>query len=844
MVNAFSLPIEAELDALRDALRRHSSAVLVAPPGAGKSTRVPLALLDEPWLRDRRMLLLEPRRIAARALAHFMARQLSEEVGQTVGYRMRMDTRVSPRTRVEVVTEGVLERMLQADPALEGVGLLIFDEFHERSLQGDVGLALALDVQQGLREDLRLLVMSATLDSGPIAALLGNAPVVTSKGRSFPIDIRYTPTLRDEAINARVAETVVSALRYEAGNVLVFLPGQGEIRQVASRLHQLPIGDDVIVAPLYGSLSQSEQDRAMAPPPPGKRKVVLATSIAETSLTIDGIRVVIDSGLMRLPKFDPGSGMTRLETVRVSQASAAQRAGRAGRLMPGVCYRLWSENAQQGLVAYTRPEILDADLAFLVLQLAQWGVRGPNQLMWLDPPPVGSWAQAVALLQRLEAVDKTSQLTAHGAAMLQLGIPPRLAHMVLRARELGYGSLACEVAALLSERDIIRAGRNTSDVDITERIRLLRQASRGDLQSNYSALRNLLESVRTLRRQAGIFEHETDNDLSMLGVVLGMAYPDRIGQSRHGARGRFRLSNGQGAIVPEQDALAGAAYLIAAQLDGDRAEARVFLAAPISLADLMENFADVIEIKEEVRWSRRDSAVLARRQWCLGALVLRDAPLLHADQARVAAALMEGITEQGLHCLPWDDASRSWRARLRFVKRSEQAGLRVPPTDAPWPEVSDAGLLATLDTWLGPYVHGMSRLDHLGRLSLSDMFMSLLTWQQQKMLDEFAPSHVVVPSGSRIAIDYESEETPRLAVRLQEMFGLSLTPQVALGQVALKLHLLSPAHRPVQVTQDLESFWANTYQDVKKDLKGRYPKHYWPDNPLEAEPTRGVRRRT
>lgn len=774
-----------------------------------------------------------------------MARQLGEEVGETVGYRMRLDTRVGPRTRIEVVTEGVLERLLQADPALEGVGLLIFDEFHERSLQADVGLALTLDVQRGLRDDLKLLVMSATLECGPVAALLGNAPVISSEGRSFLVEVRYTPPARDERNDAHVTATVAQALRHETGNVLVFLPGVGEIRRVIAALGELHLGDEVIVAPLYGNLSQSEQDRAIAPPPAGKRKVVLATSIAETSLTIEGIRVVIDSGLMRVPRFDPGSGMTRLETVRVSQASAAQRAGRAGRLMPGVCYRLWSEHAQQGLVSFTQPEILDADLAPLVLQLAQWGVRDPNQLAWLDAPPSASWAQAVTLLQRLNAIDRSGHITVHGAAMLALGIHPRLAHMVLRARELGCGALGCEVAVLLSERDILRGRRNVSDVDLAERLRVLRQGACGESQQvDRGAVRNAVESARVLRRQAGIADAAMESDIAMLGVVLAFAYPDRIGQRRSGAHGRFLLSNGQGAVVPEHDALAAASYMVAAQLDGERAEARVFLAAPIALEDLTEHFAEAIELKEEVRWSRRNQAVLARRQLCFGALVLRDEPLPHADQAAISAALLDGVKAQGLRCLPWEDVSRLRRARLRFIQRSEQSALRLPPTDAPWPDVSDAGLLATLDQWLGPYVQGMSRLDHLSRLSMEQIVSSLLTWKQQQALDEFAPSHVTVPSGSRIAIDYESDDTPVLAVRLQEMFGLGDTPRIALGQVALKLHLLSPARRPVQVTQDLASFWAHTYQDVKKDLKGRYPKHYWPDDPLQAEATRGVRRRT
>lgn len=844
-LTSLPLPIDEMLGSLQNALASNSSVVLQAPPGAGKSTRVPLALLHEPWLHDKRILLLEPRRLAARTVARYMARQLGEEVGETVGYRMRLDTRVGHRTRIEVITEGVLERLLQSDPALGEVGLLIFDEFHERSLQADLGLALALDVQRGLRDDLKLLVMSATLESDSVAALLGDVPVISGEGRSFPVEIRYAPPSREERDEARVTSTIIQALREEVGNILVFLPGFGEIRKVAARLGELRLGENVIVAPLYGDLSQAEQEQAIAPPPPGKRKVVLATAIAETSLTIEGIRVVIDGGLMRISRFDPGSGMTRLDTVRVSQASAAQRAGRAGRLMAGVCYRLWSESAQQGLVPFTRPEIVDADLASLVLQLAQWGVRDPSQLAWLDVPPAAAWAQAVSLLRRLNALDQDAHITAHGVAMLNLGIHPRLAHMVLRARELGCGALACDVGILLGERDILRGVRGRSDVDLAERVRILRHGSKGDSDSmNKGLLRNLRESARTLRRQAGIRDEWTEHDLAMLGVVLAFAYPDRIGQRRSGAHGRFLLSNGQGATVPEQDPLAAASYLVTAQLDGERSEARVFLAASITLDEIMEHFADAVELREEVRWSRRDQSVLARRRLCLGSLVLRDEPLPHASRQSVGAALLEGIKERGIGALPWNEASRLLRARLQFVQRSQLAGLRVPSTDVPWPDVSEAGLLASLDQWLAPYLEGMSRLDHLTRLSLDEILRSLLTWPQQRALDEFAPTHVTVPSGSRIAIDYESEDIPILAVRLQEMFGQSETPSIALGQVDLKLHLLSPARRPVQVTQNLASFWKNTYQDVKKDLKGRYPKHSWPDDPLRAEATRGVRRRS
>lgn len=811
------LPIADVLPALRAALDAGPNAVVQAPLGAGKTTAVPLALLEAPWLAGRRIILLEPRRLAARMAARRMATLLGEDVGATVGYRIRQERKVSAATRIEVVTEGVLTRRLQSDPDLDGVGCVIFDEFHERSLHADLGLALCLEVQGALRDDLRLIAMSATLDAAPVAALMGGAPVITSQGRAFPVDTRFI----EPRANARLEDTMASAVRAaldtEAGSLLCFLPGEGEIRRVAERLDRLPPGVDL--APLYGALPPEAQDAAVRPSPPGRRKVVLATAIAETSLTIDGIRVVIDGGLARRAAFDPRSGMTRLVTERVTRAAADQRRGRAGRLMPGVCYRLWPEAEDRALLPAPPPEIRAADLAPLLLDLAAWGAE-PDALPWLDAPPPAAVAQARDLLNSLGALDGDGRITAHGKAMADLPLHPRLSHMILAARAHGLGGLACDVAALLSERDPVRGAR---DADLRLRLDLLHGARADGLSLDRGALARARQDTADWRRRLNLPRAEGTTGA---GACLALAYPDRIGRRR--AQGGYTLSAGRGAVLAEGDPLGAEEFLAVGDLDGAAQNGRVFLAAPLTRAEIEDLFADALTDGEVVRWDDRSESVVARRQRRLGACVLEDKPLPAPDPARLAEGLVDGVRRSGLHVLPWDKRTEQLRARIAFLNAAE---------GAPWPDVSDAALLATLEDWLAPYLTGMSKLAHLRKLDLTETLKALLPWDLQQRLDREAPTHFQVPTGSRIALDYATSETPVLAVRLQEMFGCTEHPTIAGGRVPLVVHLLSPAHRPVQVTQDLPGFWTSSYASVKADMKGRYSKHPWPDDPLSATPT-------
>jgi ATP-dependent helicase HrpB len=827
-----ALPIQSVLPDIRTALADASGLVLQAPPGAGKTTGVPLALLDQPWLAGMRIVMLEPRRLAARAAAARMAETLGEPVGRTVGYRIRFEAKVSNDTRIEVVTEGILTRMLQDDPGLTGVGLVIFDEFHERSLNADLGLALCLECQGALRDDLKILVMSATLDGAPVARLMGDVPVVTSEGRAFPVETRFLARPDPRRFADGVTGAVVQALRDEAdGDVLVFLPGAGEIRRVEAQLAEHPATRGVTIAPLYGDLPAEAQDRAIRRGGPG-RKVVLATAIAETSLTIDGVRVVVDGGQMRQPRFDPTSGMTRLVTLPVSRASADQRRGRAGRTAPGVCYRLWSEAEDRALQAFTAPEITEADLAPLALDLAQWGINDANSLAWLDAPPAAALAQARELLTELGAIDGDGRLTAHGRAMNRLAMHPRLAHMVLKARALSAGGLACDLAALLAERDVLKAERGFRDADVRLRLDALRTGDGFDRRHGLSIDRGALSRVRQAakewRRRIGLKPGEEDGDGRDAGIVLAFAYPDRIARRRPGGEPRYALSGGRGALFSDPEPLAAEEWLVAAELDGDRREARIFLAAPLTKADVEDHFAESIRVEEAVAWDRRDEVVQARRQRRLFNLVLDEQKLEGAAPDALAAAMAQGVRDMGLACLPWTDELMKWRQRVGF--------LRAHDPDGGWPDLSDQALLDGLEEWLAPYLGGITRRAHLTRLDLSQALRNLVPWEQSRRLDELVPTHVTVPSGSRVPIDY-SGETPVLAVRLQEMFGCADTPRIVNGKVPLLLHLLSPARRPVQVTRDLASFWANAYHAVKADLKGQYPKHWWPDDPMQAEPT-------
>jgi len=847
------LPIDAALAPLRAALMTHTAAVLEAPPGAGKSTVVPLALLTEPWAQNKRLLMLEPRRLATRAVAARMAQTLGEPPGATVGYRMRLETRISNATRVEVVTEGVLTRLLQDDPALEGVAAVIFDEFHERSLQADLGLALCLDAQHTLVPELRILVMSATLDGAAVARLLGDAPRVSTAARTFEVVTHYAgqglpllpPAPGAHAAHSAerlITQLILRALREQHGDVLVFLPGAREIRRVQSLLESAGLSA-VIVLPLYGDLPGESQDAALAPAALGLRKVVLATNIAETSLTIPGIRVVVDSGLMRRASFDPVTGMGRLVTQRISRAAAAQRQGRAGRTEPGVCYRAWSEGAQASLAASTPAEITDADLTPLALELANWGARDARQLQWLDQPPQAMLASARDLLQRLGALDDDARINAHGRAMARLGVHPRLAHMLLQARALSAVPLAAQLAALLSERDLLRGAGAARDADIRTRLELLSGAERSP-PGMRAALERARRSARDLERSLARRDDAAGTGAdgaggaADAGSLLAFAYPDRIGRRRPGRDGRYALANGRGAVFDEAQALARHELIVAVELDDRERDARILLAAPLERQRLLEYFADRIRTQRRVEWSARDAAVLARGTLELDGLVLEEKPLAALPAEAARAAMLEGLRELGIVALPWDREARDLQARIEFVRRE----LGSTAQAAEWPAVSDAALLESLASWLAPWLEGITRREQLKALPLADALRARLSFEQQRQLAEWAPTHLVLPGGTRVRVDYLDDSAPLVSVRLQEVFGLAVTPLLGRNRVPVTFRLLSPAQRPVQVTRDLQSFWRGAYAQVRKDLRGRYPKHYWPENPLEALPTRGTRR--
>lgn len=819
------LPVEECLPELGKVLEAGGNAVLVAEPGAGKTTRVPLYLLEQPWMEGQGMVMLEPRRLAARSAAAFMAKQLGEQVGETVGYRIRMDSKTGPRTRITVVTEGILTQMLQHDPALLGTGLLIFDEFHERNLQSDLGLALSKQSQSVLREDLRLLVMSATLKEEPVAKLLGGAEIVRSTGTVFPVETRYLSEKNTLPIERLAAQKVREAMQELSGNILVFLPGIREIRKTELLLRE-QIGNSAIVVPLYGGLTQEQQQEAIRARPDGKRSIVLATSIAESSLTVEGITVVIDSGLRRTELFSPRTGMGRLVTVRAARDSADQRRGRAGRLAPGVCFRLYTEEEERMLPAETPPQILEADLAPLALALAAWGAKSPSELDWLNEPPAGLYQSATALLHDLGALDEAGVITASGREMARLGLHPRLARMLLAARPLGLGRLASLLAAMLEDSRGLRARSADAAAALAELARAEGSGTPDD------ALWPILQAGKRLARltgEAGTPQPSPSAAEESCGLLLSFAYPDRIGLRRED--GRYLLSGGRGAVFASQQHPAGSEYIVAAEVDDEGAEGRILFAAALNKAVLDKELSGLLTRSNSVFWDPETASVRALSRLQLGAITIKETQEPHPPAEQVLNVLLNQIKADIGGMLPWNEKSRQLQARIRFL-----AAL-----DGSWPDVSDEAISRMAEDWLAPYLTGKRKKSDLARLNLVQILESTLSWEQQVQLGKEAPVHFTVPSGSRIAVCYEGPQAPFISVRLQEMFGLTETPRLGFGRIPLTIHLLSPAGRPVQVTSDLRSFWEHTYFDVKKDLKGRYPKHYWPDRPLEAEATRRVR---
>jgi len=885
------------LDDLSRTLRQRNAAVLVAPPGAGKTTRVPLALLDEPWAAGKKIIVLEPRRIAARASAERMAKTLSERAGETVGYRVRFGSKISRATRIEVVTEGIFSRQILDDPELAGVAAVLFDEFHERSLDADLGLALARDAQTGLREDLRLLVMSATLDGARVGRLLGDAPVVASEGRAFPVETRYLGRQADAPLERQMAEAIASALRADSGSVLAFLPGAAEIRRTQTFLGERIHDAAIEIVPLFGALDAAVQDRAIAPAPKGQRKVVLATSIAETSLTIEGVRIVVDSGLARVPRYEPDIGLTRLETVRASRAAVDQRRGRAGRTEPGICYRLWDEPQTASLAAFTQPEILSADLSSLVLDLAQWGVSDPASLSFLDPPPAPALKEAKSLLRELDALDADGRITEEGKSLRALALPPRLSRMIVDAHRFKAGELAADIAAVLTERGL---GGDSADLDARldqfRRDRSQRAASARDMArrwaaqvaagervSDGSSTKRVAPAGRTSglsapsplagegrgggsTRAASHLGTPTPNpspqgggepsgrapltstqpressrdkrnavqgatELST-GVLLAFAFPDRVARNR--GNGSFTLANGRGAAVEQTSALARAPFIAVGELTGTAASGKILLAAPISQDEIERHFAGHIETADEIFFDRGALGLRARRRTTLHAITLSESPLALKPSDESARTLVDGLIALGLDRLPWSKAAKQWRDRVMFLRKAEGES---------WPDLSDDALVARREDWLVPALHDKTSLKDLSPGDLSDAVMALLPWDLRARLDREAPTHFEAPTGSMLAIDYEAEQGPTIAVRLQELFGLDTHPSIAKGRVLLVLELLSPAQRPVQVTRDLPGFWRGSYAAVRTDLRGRYPRHSWPDDPANAVPTRRAKPR-
>jgi ATP-dependent helicase HrpB len=812
------LPIDAALPRLTAALAARNAAVLVAPPGAGKTTRVPLVLAEAAWAKGGRILVLEPRRLAARAAAERMAHTLGERVGETVGLRVRFGSKVSRKTRIEIVTEGIFTRLILDDPMLDGIAAVLFDEFHERSLDADLGLALARDAQQGLREDLRLLVMSATIDGARVAGLLGHAPVIESEGRAFAVETRYAGRATG-AIEPQITDVIARAMRADQGSVLAFLPGAGEIRRTQTMLQGRSDAATDVVA-LYGALTGEEQDRAILPAPAGRRKIVLATSIAETSITIEGVRIVVDSGLARVPRYEPDVGVTRLETVRVSRAAADQRRGRAGRTEPGVCYRLWDEPETAALEPFARPEILAADLSGFVLDFATWGAA-PDKLAFLDPPPQPALAEAKALLETLGALDSDGRITDEGRHLHRLPLPPRLARMVVDAAATGEALQAAEIAALIGER-----GLGGNDADLRERLNGLH--------------RDRSQRGRDVRAMAGRWAEiankspaATNNEISV-GGLLALAYPERIAKNRGGSSGAFLLANGRGGSVDLASPLAREPFLAVAELTGSAAAGRILSAAPITLAEIETQFADRITVRDEITFDAASLSLRGRKTRRLGALALSDQPMRIEPGDETAKLLTEKIAELGIARLPWTPALTQWRDRVMFLRVSEGSD---------WPDLSDDTLANTAAAWLAPALTSKTALGNFTADELEQALHNLLPWPLPRRLEAEAPTHFEAPTGSRVPIDYAADGGPKIAIRVQELFGLDRHPVIAGGKIPLLIELLSPAHRPVQMTRDLPGFWRGSYAAVRTEMRGRYPRHPWPDDPIAATATRRAKPR-
>jgi ATP-dependent helicase HrpB len=814
-------PIDSALPQLLNYFQQTKNIILSAPPGAGKTTQVPIALLSLDWLAGKKIIMLEPRRLAARRAAEFMSDQLGEKIGQTVGYRIRGESMVGKNTRIEVVTEGILVRLIQQDPELPDTGLIIFDEFHERSIHADLGLALTLDVQKHLRNDLYLLIMSATLDGVTIARLLDNAKIIESPGQSYIVTTHYAKFTSEKPVETRIVDTLLRALQEQEGDVLVFLPGQREIRRVENLLWDRRLPEDVLVHSLYGDASYQQQSAALSPAPAGKRKVILSTSIAETSLTIDNVCIIIDSGLARTARFDVRRGMSGLVTIPVSKAVADQRRGRAGRQQPGVCYRLWTEAEHEMLPDYPQPEIKTADLAPLALDFALWGTPNGENLQFLDPPPQPHLLQAQSLLKKLGAVDTSGKLTKHGRAMAELPLHPRLSHMILRGKELRSGSSACDIAALLEERDILTVKKD-NDIDLASRLHLLYEKQRTD----EGIRERILSQSRRLKQLENIHQLKDKKEHSP-GILLALAYPERVARRRDMKSNRYQMVSGTNAVLPKESLLLREEFLAIGEADGIDTEVRAYLAAPLTKKEIEQVFIESIIEEEEIRWNIIDESVIVRRISRLGSVILSEHPIKPQGE-KVVSALVDGIKQLGIACLPWDKETRSLQQRTEWLRKNLAS--------VQWPDLSDSNLINTIDVWLAPFLDGIWKKEQIAALPLLKILQSYITKSLTHQIDTLAPSHLKLPSGSIVMLDYSGAH-PVIAVRLQELFGQTNTPKICNGKISVLIHLLSPARRPLAVTQDLQSFWKTVYPEIRAQMRARYPKHIWPEDPLSAEPT-------